>query len=153
MTSNVGSGMIKQMGPGADQRALRSAIMLELDSMFRPEFLNRVDEIILFHSLTQADIVRIVDIQLRRLERLLKQRNLTMELTNRARQFLAERGFDPVYGARPLKRAIQQNLQDPLALHILEGRITDGNHILVDYVPDEDMLSFTTLQPVSDEVA
>jgi ATP-dependent Clp protease ATP-binding subunit ClpB len=152
MTSNVGSGMIKQMGPQADQKALRSAIMLELDSVFRPEFLNRVDEIILFHSLTQADIARIVDIQLGRLRKLLAQRNLTLDLTQRARAFLAERGFDPVYGARPLKRAIQQNLQDPLALHILEGAVQDGDRIMVDYIPDHDELTFTTVEPIGDEV-
>ncbi|MBZ0299468.1 MAG: AAA family ATPase, partial [Anaerolineae bacterium] len=153
MTSNVGSSMIKQMGPGADQHAMRQAVMLELDSMFRPEFLNRVDEIILFHNLTQADIARIVDIQLGRLRRLLTGRGLTLELTQRARLFLAEKGFDPVYGARPLKRAIQHNLQDPLALEILEGHIRDGDHILVDYVPDDEALTFTTIEPVGDEVA
>ncbi len=153
MTSNVGSSMIKQMGPDADKDAVRGAVMLELDAVFRPEFLNRLDEIILFHSLTQQDIEHIVDIQLRNLRRLLAGRHLSMELTPRARQYLALKGFDPVYGARPLKRAIQHNLQDPLALEILEGRINEGDHIVVDYVPDEEALTFTTAEPVGDEVA
>jgi ATP-dependent Clp protease ATP-binding subunit ClpB len=153
LTSNAGSSMIKQMGPNADQRALRSAIMLELDSVFRPEFLNRLDDIILFHNLTQEDIARIVEIQLGRLRKLLAGRGLTLDLTQRARMYLAEQGYDPVYGARPLKRAIQHYLQDPLALHILEGGVRDGDHILVDYVADEGTLTFTTIEPVGDEVA
>ena len=153
MTSNVGSGMIKQMGPDAESKALRNAIMGELDTVFRPEFLNRLDDVILFHSLTQQDIVRIVDIQLVRLERLLAGRGLTLELTDRARRYLAELGFDPVYGARPLKRAIQQHLQDPLALYILEGQIEEGDHIMVDYVPDDETLTFTTAEKVTNGVA
>src|SRR5690606_26436846 len=152
MTSNVGSSMIKQMGPDANSKALRDAIMIELDTVFRPEFLNRLDEIILFHSLTQEDIARIVDIQFERLKTLLADRNLTIELTNRARQYLAEKGYDPVYGARPLKRAMQHNLQDPLALHILEGHVRDGDHIVVDYVPDDEALTFTTVERVRNEV-
>jgi ATP-dependent Clp protease ATP-binding subunit ClpB len=152
MTSNAGSSMIKQMGPNPDPRALRSAVMAELDNVFRPEFLNRLDDIILFHSLSQEDIMRIVDTQLARLRRLLRSRNLTLELTERARMYLAEQGYDPVYGARPLKRAIQQYVQDPLALHILEGQVQDGQQILVDYSPDDESLIFTTIQPVEGEV-
>jgi ATP-dependent Clp protease ATP-binding subunit ClpB len=148
MTSNVGSQLIKQMGANADPNALRNAVMDELDRAFRPEFLNRIDEIILFRNLTQADIVRIVDIQLRRLERLLKQRGLTMELTADAKQYLAERGYDPVYGARPLKRTIQRDLQDPLALHILEGDVQDGDHLVVDVNATNDGLTFTTVPQV-----
>jgi ATP-dependent Clp protease ATP-binding subunit ClpB len=153
LTSNAGSSMIKQMGPNADKRALRNAIMLELDNVFRPEFLNRLDDIILFHNLSQEDIKRIVEIQLGRLRRLLAGRNLSLDLTERARAYLAEQGYDPVYGARPLKRAIQQYLQDPLALYILEGQVQDGNQILVDYSPDDGTLVFTTVQPVGSEVA
>ena len=152
MTSNAGSSMIKQMGPNPDPRAMRSAIMSELDNVFRPEFLNRLDDIILFHSLSQEDILRIVDTQLARLRRLLRARNLTLELTERARMYLAEQGYDPVYGARPLKRAIQQYVQDPLALHILEGQVQEGNQILVDYSPDDETLIFTTIQSVEGEV-
>ena len=150
MTSNVGSQMIKQMGPEADKQALRNAVMLELDQQFRPEFLNRLDEIILFHSLTRDDIVRIVDVQLRNFERLLQQRGLTLELTTDAKLFLADQGFDPVYGARPLKRAIQHSLQDPMATQLLEGNLRDGDHILVDVT--DDGLIFTPIEVVEGEV-
>jgi ATP-dependent Clp protease ATP-binding subunit ClpB len=145
MTSNVGSNIIKSMGPSADQKALRNAVMGELDHFFRPEFLNRLDEIIVFQSLAQADIVRIVDIQLAWLQRMLASRRITLELTTDAKLYLAERGFDPVFGARPLKRAIQRDLQDPLALAILEGRVREGEHILADLGADGDSLTFETV--------
>jgi len=147
MTSNVGSHIIKQMGPEADRTALREAVMLEVDQVFRPEFLNRIDEIILFRSLTMEDILRIVSIQTRHLQELLRQRGISMELTMDAKAYLAERGYDPVFGARPLKRAIQRDLQDPLALAILEGRIHEGDHVLVDADVDHEALMFTTLAP------
>ncbi len=145
MTSNVGSQLIKQAGPNADAKALREAILVELDTVFRPEFLNRLDDIIVFHSLTQADIARIVEIQLRHLSKLVQGRGLTLEVTADARNFLAERGYDPVYGARPLKRAIQRDLQDPLALYILEGQVQEGDHIIADVNADEDGLAFSTV--------
>jgi ATP-dependent Clp protease ATP-binding subunit ClpB len=145
MTSNVGSQIIKQMGPEADREALRQAVMLEVDQVFRPEFLNRIDEIILFHSLTQADILRIVSIQTRYLENLLRQRGITLELTADAKAYLAEKGYDPVFGARPLKRAIQRELQDPLALAILEGRVHEGEHLIVDAEVDGGGLTFSTV--------
>jgi len=145
MTSNVGSHIIKQMGAQADPRQLREAIMRELDTVFRPEFLNRLDEVILFHSLNQEHILRIVDIQLAHLAKLLANRRLTMEITTDARHFLAERGYDPVFGARPLKRAIQRDLGDSLAMYILEGRVQEGDHIIVDVALDGDKLTFTTL--------
>ena len=132
MTSNVGSHLIKQAGPNADKDALREEIMRELDNVFRPEFLNRLDEIIIFHSLTLEHIERIVDIQLERLQKLLEERELTLELTDEAKRYLAERGYDPVFGARPLKRAIQRELQDPLAMAILEGGAKPGDHIIAD---------------------
>lgn len=141
MTSNVGSDMIKRMGAEMDAATVRSAVMDALDRQFRPEFLNRLDEIILFHSLTREHIGRIVDIQLERLERLLAQRRISIELTAAARALLAERGYDPVYGARPLKRTIQRDIQDPLAVALLEGEIEEGDHVLVDV--DGDELSFT----------
>ncbi|MBN8621368.1 MAG: AAA family ATPase, partial [Anaerolineae bacterium] len=145
MTSNVGSQIIKQMGPDADKAQLRQAIMSELDHQFRPEFLNRLDEIIMFQSLTQEDITRIVDIQLQRLSRLLQSRRLTLELTADAKRWLAERGYDPVFGARPLKRVIQRDLQDPLANAILEGHVQEGDHIVADVDLNGEMLSFTTI--------
>ena len=99
---------------------------------FRPEFLNRVDEVIIFHSLSREQIVQIVDIQLRRLQSLLADRRINLEVTEVAKQYLAEVGYDPVYGARPLKRAIQRELQDPLALQLLQGRFKEGDTVRVD---------------------
>ena len=129
MTSNVGSRWIKELGA----EEARPHVMEELDRAFRPEFLNRIDEIIIFRSLTKEDLVKIVDIQVERLRKLLRDRGMDIELTDAAKRYLAEVGYDPVYGARPLKRAIQRELQDPLALAILEGRFGEGDHIRVDY--------------------
>jgi ATP-dependent Clp protease ATP-binding subunit ClpB len=148
MTSNVGSQIIKQMGADADNKLLRDTVIAELDHTFRPEFLNRLDDIILFHSLTQDDIVRIVDVQLHKLQGLLKARGLSMELTADAKHFLAQQGYDPVFGARPLKRAIQRDLQDPLALHLLEGDVKEGDHLMVDVNADGDGLAFSTVPAV-----
>ena len=145
MTSNVGSQIIKQMGVEAEKGLVRDAVLSELDQHFRPEFLNRLDDIIMFHSLTQADILRIVDIQLLHLAKLLRGRDLSMELTADARHFLAEHGYDPVYGARPLKRTIQRALQDPLAVHILEGQVQEGDHVIIDVNAEGDGLQFTTV--------
>jgi ATP-dependent Clp protease ATP-binding subunit ClpB len=145
MTSNVGSAIIKQMATQPDKQALRAMIMEELDRHFRPEFLNRLDDVILFQSLTREDLERIVDIQLRRLERLLAERRITLELTSGTRQFLAERGYDPVFGARPLKRTIQRELQDPLALQIIEGKVREGDHVIVDLTLEGDQLVFSTV--------
>jgi ATP-dependent Clp protease ATP-binding subunit ClpB len=145
MTSNVGSALIKSMA-NADPKAVRNAVLPELDKFFRPEFLNRLDDIILFHSLTQTDIERIVHIQLRRLETLLAARRVSLQLTADARAWLAERGYDPTYGARPLKRAIQRDLQDPLALEILEGRVREGDHVVADVSEDGERLVFTVVE-------
>ena len=145
MTSNVGSDMIKRMGADPDKKVLREAITTELDNYFRPEFLNRLDDVIIFTSLTQADLTRIVSIQLKRLERLLRERRLSLEVTNDAKLYLAERGFDPVYGARPLKRAIQRELQDPLANFILEGHVHEGDHVIADINESGDGMEFTTV--------
>ncbi|MEM6282519.1 MAG: ATP-dependent chaperone ClpB, partial [Chloroflexota bacterium] len=114
MTSNVGTDIIKQMPPEMDQKVKREVILEELDRHFRPEFLNRLDEILTFHSLQLEHIVRIVDVQLERLQNMLADRRLTLELTQAAKQFLAEEGFDPVFGARPLKRTMQRILQESL---------------------------------------
>jgi ATP-dependent Clp protease ATP-binding subunit ClpB len=128
MTSNSGSRWIKELGVDA----ARDKVMEELDRTFRPEFLNRVDEIILFRGLTKEDLVRIVDIQVRHLCELLAERNVGLELTNATRQHLAEAGYDPVYGARPLKRVIQREVQDPLALALLRGEFNEGDTVRVD---------------------
>ncbi|MCS6837048.1 MAG: ATP-dependent chaperone ClpB [Anaerolineae bacterium] len=145
MTSNVGSDLIKQMGGRSEERALRQAVMSALDGVFRPEFLNRLDDIIIFHSLTPEHIVRIVDIQLARLARLLESRRLTLDVTPAAKRLLAERGYDPVFGARPLKRVIQRDVQDALAMAILEGRVREGEHIVIDVDKAGENLSFTTI--------
>ncbi len=133
MTSNIGSHYIMELGIEAAQ----AKVMEALRQHFRPEFLNRVDEIVVFHSLSRSDLARIVDIQLERLEGLLAERKLTLVLTDAARDFLAERGYDPVFGARPLKRAMQRYLQDPLALALLEGEFGEGDTVEVDATGDE----------------
>ncbi len=145
MTSNAASGILKQMAGRVDEQ-VRDAVMSELDNTFRPEFLNRLDEIVLFHSLSQEHITHIVDVQLKRLHRLLAERRITLALTDRAKQYLAERGYDPVFGARPLKRAIQRDLQDPLSMFLLQGQIHDGEHVWVDTTPDGDGLTFSNNQ-------
>ncbi|MGQ9888653.1 MAG: ATP-dependent chaperone ClpB [Aggregatilineales bacterium] len=147
MTSNVGSDLIKSLGAHADPEQMRGAVLRALDAHFKPEFLNRLDEIIIFHSLTQEHIAQIVSIQLERLGRLLAERHITLELTPEARALLAEKGYDPVFGARPLKRAIQRYLQDPLAVALLEGRIADGDHVVVDEQDGE--LCFNPVQVVA----
>jgi ATP-dependent Clp protease ATP-binding subunit ClpB len=107
-------------------------VMEELDRIFRPEFLNRIDEIILFRSLTKEDLLKIVDIQMRRLRALLDDRKMDLDLTEAARRHLAEVGYDPVYGARPLKRVIQREVQDPLALSLLRGEFDEGDTVRVE---------------------
>jgi ATP-dependent Clp protease ATP-binding subunit ClpB len=128
MTSNTGSRWIKELGV----ETARDKVLEELDRTFPPEFLNRVDEVILFRSLTQDDLAHIVDIQMRHLRGLLAERNIGLELTDGARQYLAETGYDPVYGARPLKRVIQREVQDPLALALLRGEFGEGCTVRVD---------------------
>jgi ATP-dependent Clp protease ATP-binding subunit ClpB len=128
MTSNTGSRWIKELGA----EAARDKVMEELDRTFQPEFLNRVDEIILFRGLTKDDLEQIVDIQVRHLRELLAERNVALELTDAARRYLAETGYDPVYGARPLKRVIQREVQDALALALLRGEFGEGDTVQVD---------------------
>ena len=130
MTSNIGSQYINDPALNDTQRSERA--MNALRQAFPPEFLNRVDEIVAFHSLSRADLGKIVEIQLRRLSKMLAERGLTLRLTDRARAFLADAGYDPTYGARPLKRAIQGHVQDPLALALLEGKFQRGDAITAD---------------------
>ena len=138
MTSNIGSQAIQEGLVGKDglDAATRSEVMNQLRASFRPEFLNRIDEIVLFEPLNQSHIASVVDLQLARLTKLLADRRLTLELTEGARTFLAKEGYDPVYGARPLKRAIQKHLQDQLALRILGGEFTPGDHIRAEVAGD-----------------
>ncbi len=131
LTSNLGSDIIASQPEGEDIEKLRPMVMEVVRSAFRPEFLNRLDDILLFRRLTRQQMSGIVDIQLKRLEQLLADRKMTIELDDRARTWLANAGYDPVYGARPLKRVIQRELQNPLAGLILEGRITPGEKIHV----------------------
>jgi ATP-dependent Clp protease ATP-binding subunit ClpB len=109
----------------------------ELRATFRPEFLNRIDEVVLFQPLTREQLAEIVELQLRRLEARLAERGIRIELTPAAKEFLAEAGWDPTYGARPLKRAIQRLVENPLALRLLEGDFVEGDAVLVDAKDDE----------------
>ncbi|MBK9081391.1 MAG: ATP-dependent chaperone ClpB [Rhizobiales bacterium] len=131
MTSNLGSDYLVNQKEGEESEAVREEVMGVVRAHFRPEFLNRVDEIILFHRLKRADMGAIVDIQMARLQKLLDDRKITLALDGRARQWLADKGYDPAYGARPLKRAIQKAVQDPLAERILGGEIGDGETVAV----------------------
>jgi len=140
MTSNVGSDVIT--GYSGAHEAMRERVLEALRAHFRPEFLNRVDEIVVFHSLDQAQVRQIVDIQLGRLQRRLDDRNLTLEFSARAKDLLAEHGYDPVYGARPLKRVIQAEVETPLAQMLIGGEVMDGSTIHVDATADG-ALTFT----------
>jgi ATP-dependent Clp protease ATP-binding subunit ClpB len=133
MTSNAGAQFLAEQGEGADVEDVRDLVMGEVRARFRPEFLNRIDEIVLFKRLQKAQMGAIVGIQLKRLEKLLTDRDIVLDLDERARQRLAQLGYDPAYGARPLKRVIQREVQDPLARLILEGRIKDGETVRVSF--------------------
>jgi ATP-dependent Clp protease ATP-binding subunit ClpB len=132
LTSNLGSAYLAALAEDQPAAAARDQVMAEVQAHFRPEFLNRLDEIILFHRLGRGDMTGIVEIQLQRLEALLEDRKIKLAIADGAKRWLAEAGYDPVYGARPLKRVIQKSLQDPLARLILEGRIRDGDVVEVD---------------------
>jgi ATP-dependent Clp protease ATP-binding subunit ClpB len=129
MTSNIGSEFLANQKEGENTEAMRPLVMAELRAKFRPEFLNRIDEIILFHRLQREQMTAIVDIQIARLQKLLSDRKLTLTLDDAARTWLANKGYDPTYGARPLKRVIQKQVQDPLAEQILAGKIKDGETV------------------------
>ncbi len=131
MTSNLGSEYLVNLGENEEASAVRDEVMAVVRASFRPEFLNRVDEIILFHRLKRADMAGIVAIQMKRLEKLLSDRRITIDLGEDAVRWLAEKGYEPAYGARPLKRVIQQSLQDPLAEKILSGEVYDGMTVSV----------------------
>ena len=132
LTSNLGSQYIAGLGDDDPVEKVEDQVMDVVRAHFRPEFLNRLDEIILFHRLGAAHMAPIVDIQVARIGKLLKDRKITLDLTDGARAWLGRVGYDPVYGARPLKRAVQRYLQDPLADMILRGDIPDGSTVRVD---------------------
>jgi ATP-dependent Clp protease ATP-binding subunit ClpB len=131
MTSNIGGELLANLGENEDVDSVRAPVMDLVRSHFRPEFLNRLDDIILFHRLKRSEMGAIVDIQLRRLQTLLDERKIALDLDESARSWLAEKGYDPVYGARPLKRVIQREVQDPLADKILAGEIPDGAKVKI----------------------
>ena len=136
LTSNLGSQAIAELPETSDIEAARPAVMRAVRERFRPEFLNRLDEVVLFRRLARGDMAAIVDIQLGRLRKLLDDKQITLELDASAREWLAEAGYDPTYGARPLKRVIQRSLQDKLAGLLLEGRVRDGERLTVTAGPD-----------------
>ena len=138
MTSNIGSQLILEMR-GADERTyqrMREQVLEALRRQFRPEFLNRVDEVVVFRALTEAELAKIVEIQLEGLRRRLGERRITLEVTEAARAYLARVGYDPVFGARPLKRAIQREVETPVARLIVAGKLRDGGTVRVDAARD-----------------
>ncbi|MFP4159511.1 MAG: ATP-dependent chaperone ClpB [Desulfobacterales bacterium] len=136
MTSNVGSQQIHEIGE-ENREQMEERVLQSLRATFKPEFLNRIDEVIIFHSLTSEQLRDIVDIQFRELKMRLEERSIGIELTDAARDLLARRGFDPVYGARPLKRTIQHLVENPLSMKILEGDVSEGDRIIADTDGDE----------------
>ena len=142
MTSNLGSQYILEVA-GIDEEVERR-VREVLHNHFRPEFLNRVDEVVIFHALRKEQLQQIVEIQLERLRKLLADREMTLELTERAKMLLVDEGYDPAYGARPLKRVIQHRVADPLAAKILQGHLLPGEHVVVDVVNGE--LEFTGIE-------
>jgi ATP-dependent Clp protease ATP-binding subunit ClpB len=146
MTSNIGSSYILEHA-GDDRAVIEAQVTNALRQHFRPEFLNRVDDIIIFRPLGKPEIEHIINLQLTRLERLLGDRKLTLELTPEAREVLATEGYDPAFGARPLKRAIQRLLQNPLALAVLEGKFSEGDHILVERDPKGELTFRKATEP------
>jgi ATP-dependent Clp protease ATP-binding subunit ClpB len=135
MTSNLGSDFLVNQPEGQDSDAVREEVMGVVRQAFRPEFLNRVDDILLFHRLRREQMGAIVDIQMRRLAKLLEDREIALELTPAARGWLAGKGYDPAYGARPLKRVIQKHVQDPLAELMLAGKVKSGDRLTVNAGP------------------
>ncbi len=141
MTSNVASDLIQELAR-REAPDIKDQLMEALRRTFRPEFLNRIDETVIFHSLGPAEIRRIVDIQVADLAKRLAERKLTLSLTDEARELLAERGYDPVFGARPLKRTIQRMVEDPLAVELLGGQLHEGDHVVVEVSGDRERLQF-----------
>ena len=144
MTSNIGSHLLASLSPDMTDKEharayeeMHSKVLAELRIAFRPEFLNRIDDIIVFHALTFAQIMKIVDLFIVKLEKRLSERNIKIEITNEARKFLAKQGYDPTYGARPLRRTIQRLVENPISKKIIEGVIVDGKTIRIDVINNE----------------
>ncbi len=146
MTSNIGSDSIPNI---TDDKAMRERVTLALREHFRPEFLNRIDEMVFFHRLESEHIRHIAEIQLRNVRQLLAKRNISIEIADAAVDLLTREGYDPAYGARPLKRVIQQRIIDPLALQIIQNEVRDGDHLLVNAKTDK--LAFTVTEPAAED--
>jgi ATP-dependent Clp protease ATP-binding subunit ClpB len=131
MTSNVGTQWLQEV-EDKNSAEVKKRVMDALRATFKPEFLNRIDEIVIFNSLGPEEIKKIVEIQMGLMAKRLEASKITLELTDKAKEFLANSGFDPVYGARPLKRTIQHLVQDPLAMKILDGSVKEGDHLRMD---------------------
>ncbi|MBW2385144.1 MAG: ATP-dependent chaperone ClpB, partial [Deltaproteobacteria bacterium] len=134
---------IAELSEESDRTEMEVRVMDALKAQFRPEFLNRVDDVIIYHQLERSQIGHIAEIQIDRVKKLLAERRLELDLSDRAKELLADRGYDPQYGARPLKRVIQRMVQDPLAIQILEGHFPEGSKILGDIDARGDALEFT----------
>jgi len=148
MTSNIGSQMIQQIASeGGKAEEIEEAVREILKEKFLPEFLNRIDETIVFHPLTREQIGKIVELQLKRLEATLAERDLRVEITDAAKKAIANEGYDPIYGARPLKRVIQQRLQNPLSTELLKGQIPEHGGVRIDH--DGDDFVFKPLPPAA----
>jgi ATP-dependent Clp protease ATP-binding subunit ClpB len=150
MTSNIGSHRILEYRgafEGEEYRRMKDAVLSELRNSFRPEFLNRLDEIIVFHALSEDDLKKIVEIQLAGLRGRLEERHITLTLTEEARTRLVRIGYDPHYGARPLKRAIQKEIENPLAKRIVSGDVRDGQTIQIDADPNGPGLKWQVVTP------
>jgi ATP-dependent Clp protease ATP-binding subunit ClpB len=147
MTSNLGSEIIAQNAQGTASAQVRDQVMEVVRAQFRPEFLNRLDEVLIFHSLTREQMAGIVEIQVDRLRQMLADRSIRLELDDAAKRWLGEAGYDPVYGARPLKRVIQRQLQNPLAEKLLRGEIGDGATVRVS--ANDDGLTIETGAPAA----
>jgi len=152
LTSNLGAEYLVQLKDGESVELVRGKVLDAVKAAFRPEFLNRLDEILLFSRLERNQMASIVDIQMARLDKLLKDRDITLVLTPKAREWLADEGYDPAYGARPLKRVIQREVQDKLAEHILDGSVVDGQTVQVD-AGDGGLLLFPEEETVTDAAA
>jgi ATP-dependent Clp protease ATP-binding subunit ClpB len=143
MTSNLGSSIIQDMAGEENYAQMKAAVMEVVGTHFRPEFINRIDEVVVFHPLDKAEIRKIADIQLNNLRKRLAARELGLQISEAALDFIAQAGFDPVYGARPLKRAVQQEVENPLAQQILAGKFMPGDTIDIDL--KDDHITFTAL--------
>jgi ATP-dependent Clp protease ATP-binding subunit ClpB len=158
MTSNIGSHRILEYSgdfAGENYERMREAVLEEMRNHFRPEFLNRVDEIVVFHRLSEKDLARIIEIQLGHVRRRLEDRNIRLVLTDAAKEHLVRIGYDPAYGARPLKRVLQREIETALARRILRGEVQDGQTVFVDYDGAQRQLTFRTetSRPVEQETA